>query len=39
MGGNNLNELEIYRLARQLSRVAWTIYDNMHWQDKKVMGE
>jgi four helix bundle protein len=39
MEGNNLNELEIYQLARRLSQVAWTVYDNMHWQDKKVMGE
>ena len=36
---NSLDNLEIYILARQLSRIAWNIYIKLHWQDKKTMGD
>lgn len=25
-------------MARELSRIAWDIYDNMNWDDKAIMG-
>jgi len=34
-----LQDLEIYQLAREISRRAWRIYEALHWQDKKVMGD
>jgi len=34
-----LEELEIYKLAREISREAWDIYDKLEWQDKKTMGD
>ncbi|MBP5993446.1 MAG: four helix bundle protein [Candidatus Moranbacteria bacterium] len=34
-----LEKLETYQLARQLSRVAWLVYSNLDWQEKKVIGE
>lgn len=34
-----LKDLEIYKLARELSRIAWKIYDSLSWQDKKIMGD
>jgi four helix bundle protein len=34
-----LKELEIYQLARQLSKIAWSIYERLEWQDKKIMGD
>ncbi len=33
-----LKDLEVYKLARQLSGVGWEIYKNLNWQDKKTMG-
>lgn len=33
-----LKDLEVYRLARELSKIAWEIYRNLDWQDKKIMG-
>lgn len=35
----DLKDLEIYKLAREISREAWAIYDNLSWQDKKIMGD
>ncbi len=32
-------DLKVYQLARQLSTMAWKIYDPMSWQDKKIMGD
>lgn len=32
-------ELEVYQLARELSRTAWKIYQGLDWQDKKTMGD
>ena len=34
-----LEELEVYQLARKLSSIAWTIYESLSWQDKKIMGD
>ncbi len=34
-----LGELEIYQLARQVSRDVWVIYQQMDWRDKKTMGD
>ena len=34
-----LKELEVYKLARQLSDLAWQVYSEMNWQDRKVIGD
>ena len=34
-----LEDLEVYRLTREISRDGWTIYDAMDWQTKKVIGD
>lgn len=34
-----LENLEIYKLAREISRNAWEIYNELNWQDKKIMGD
>jgi four helix bundle protein len=34
-----VQEMDIYKLARELSRIGWEIYSELHWQDKKVMGD
>jgi four helix bundle protein len=34
-----LNDLEIYKLARELSKIAWEIYNSFDWQTKKIMGD
>lgn len=34
-----LEDLEVYKLAREIGRDAWVIYDNLNWQDKKIMGD
>lgn len=34
-----LNDLEVYKLSRELSKKAWGVYDDFSWQDKKVMGD
>lgn len=34
-----LNRLEVYKLARRLSSMSWSIYCEMSWQDKKVIGD
>lgn len=40
MGGKfiNLRDLDVYRLARELSRMAWEIYRQLDWNDKRIMG-
>ena len=32
-------DLKVYQLARQLSKMAWKIYESLSWQDKKIMGD
>lgn len=34
-----LQDLEIYKLTRELSKIGWEIYCKLTWQDKKVMGD
>lgn len=34
-----LENLEIYRLARELSKIGWEIYSGLDWQTKKVTGD
>ena len=34
-----LSDLEVYKLARELSKTAWEIYQELSWQDKKTMGD
>jgi len=33
-----LKNLEIYQLARQLSKIGWQIYQNLDWETKKING-
>lgn len=34
-----LQDLEVYILAKELSRTGWKIYDSLDWQTKKIMGD
>lgn len=34
-----LEDLEIYKLAKEISRGIWEIYNKLSWQDKKIMGD
>jgi len=34
-----LKDLEVYKLARELSKIGWEIYQDLDWQDKKTMGD
>lgn len=34
-----LKDLEVYQLAKELSRIGWAIYNLLDWQTKKVMGD
>lgn len=34
-----LNDLEIYRLSREISEGVWNIYRHLDWRDKKVFGD
>jgi four helix bundle protein len=34
-----LKDLEVYKLARDLSRMAWDIYPKLDWQAKRTIGE
>lgn len=34
-----LEDLEVYKLARELSKIGWEIYKTLGWQDKKIMGD
>lgn len=34
-----LSNLEVYKIARQLSDLAWTIYNKMNWETKKIIGQ
>jgi len=35
----SLDKLEVYKLARELSRITWEIYQELDWQDKKSQGD
>ena len=34
-----VKDLEVYELARKLSRIGWEIYQNLDWQTKKIIGD
>lgn len=34
----SLEKLEAYKLARELSRLAWEVYEKLDWQIKKMSG-
>ena len=34
-----LQDLEVYKLSRELSKIGWEIYDNLDWQTKKILGD
>ena len=34
-----LQDLEVYKLSRELSRIGWEMYEKLNWQDKKVIGD
>lgn len=34
-----VQDLEVYQLAQKLSKIAWEIYSELVWQDKKIMGD
>ena len=34
-----LKDLEVYQLSRELSRLAWKIYEKMDWKQQKIMGD
>jgi four helix bundle protein len=34
-----LYDLEVYKLARELSKLGWEIYNGLDWQTKKTMGD
>ena len=34
-----IKDLEIYKLARELSKLAWEFYSKFDWQTKKVIGD
>lgn len=34
-----LKDMEVYQLARQLSALAWKVYEKLNWQDKKTIGD
>lgn len=34
-----IHELEVYRLSRKLSTSAWTVYQRLSFQEKKVWGD
>jgi len=34
-----LGELEVYKLARELSVIGWKYYCVLNWHDKKVLGD
>ena len=34
-----LKDLEVYQLSRQLSKMAWPIFDNLSYSHKKVIGD
>jgi four helix bundle protein len=34
-----VQDLDIYKLARELSRVGWDIYNILKWQEKKTIGD
>jgi len=34
-----IENLDVYQLARQLSRLSWCAYNDLNWQNKKIIGD
>jgi len=34
-----VKDLEVYKLAREISKIAWEIYQNLDWHERKTMGD
>lgn len=34
-----LDKLELYKLSRELSKIAWKVYQQLNWQARKMMGD
>jgi four helix bundle protein len=34
-----LKDLKVYQLSRKLSSIAWNVYSQMSFEDKKIMGD
>ena len=34
-----LSDLEVYKIARKISKIAWEIYSSLSWQEKKIFGD
>jgi four helix bundle protein len=34
-----LKDLEVYKLARELSKIGWEIYKDMDWHTQKIIGD
>lgn len=34
-----LEDLEVYKLARELSKMGWVIYSKISWQNRKIIGD
>ena len=32
----SLKDLEVYKLSRELSRIAWKIYEKLDWKTQKI---
>jgi four helix bundle protein len=35
----SLENLEVYRLCRKLSKTGWEVYQTLEWRDKKTFGD
>lgn len=35
----SLKDLEVYKLSRELSRIAWKIYEKLDWKTQKINGD
>lgn len=35
----SLENLEVYKLARELSKIGWEIYNSLDWKIKKITGD
>lgn len=33
-----VKDLDVYKLSRELSKLAWEIFNKFNWEDKKIFG-
>lgn len=33
-----VKDLKVYKLAKELSRIAWDVYEKLNWEEKKIFG-